>query len=89
MNSTAATPWSQRLQPLVRGFHTYATWLVGITWKRFIVLSLLLMILGAILQSMPPFSWTMREVIEEHVSTPPPAPPSPPAPNASAWAVRA
>ncbi len=81
MNSTATTPWSQRLQPLVRGFHTYATWLVGITWKRFIVLSLLLMILAAILQSMPPFSWTMREVIEEHVSTPPPAPPSPPAPR--------
>jgi hypothetical protein len=81
MNTTATTPWSQRLQPLVRGFHTYATWLVGITWKRFIVLSLLLMILAAILQSMPPFSWTMREVIEEHVSTPPPAPPSPPTPR--------
>jgi hypothetical protein len=80
MNANPFTPWSQRLQPLVRGFHAYATWLVGITWKRFIVLSLLLMILAGILQSMPPFSWTMREVIEEHEPAPP-SPPSPPSPR--------
>ncbi len=58
------TTWNQRLRPLVQGFHTYAAWLVGISWKRFFVLSLLLMILASILESMPPFSWTMREVIE-------------------------
>ncbi len=80
MNTPTATPpWSQRLQPLVRGFHTYATWLVGISWKRFFVLSLLLMILAGILQSMPPFSWTMREVIEErHEAPKTPKPPEAP-----------
>ena len=67
---TTTTTWSQRTQVLVRGFHTYATWLVGISWKRFFVLSLLLMILAGILQSMPPFSWTMREVIEERHEAP-------------------
>jgi len=81
MNAAVPTPWSQRLQPLVRGFHAYAAWLVGITWKRFIVLSLLLMILASILQSMPPFSWTMREVIEEHEPAAAPVPPARPAPR--------
>lgn len=84
MSTSTPTPststWAQRLQPLVRGFHSYATWLVGISWKRFFVLSLLLVILAAILQSMPPFSWTMREVIEEHETTPPPKPPKAPKP---------
>ena len=70
--------WSERVAPLVRSFHAYATWLVGISWKRFFLLSLLLMILAGILQSMPPFSWTMREVIEEHESPRAPEPPRPP-----------
>lgn len=74
----AKTPWAQRLQPLVRGFHNYATWLVGISWKRFFVLSILLLILAGILQSMPPFSWTMHEVTEEHETPTPPKPPAPP-----------
>jgi hypothetical protein len=70
------TTWSQRFAPLVRGFHTYATWLVSISWKRFFLLSLLLMILAGFLQSMPPFSWTMREVVEErHGPSRPPEPP--------------
>jgi hypothetical protein len=60
----------------VRGFHTYATWLVSISWKRFFLLSILLMILAGFLQSMPPFSWTMREVVEERHE--PPRPPEPP-----------
>ena len=51
MSTSTPTPststWAQRLQPLVRGFHSYATWLVGISWKRFFVLSLLLVILAA------------------------------------------
>lgn len=75
---TASPSWNQRLQPLVRAFHQYATWLVGISWKRFFLLSVLLMILANILQSMPPFSWTMREVIEEKEAPRPPEPPEPP-----------
>jgi hypothetical protein len=57
----------------VRGFHTYATWLVSISWKRFFLLSILLMILAGFLQSMPPFSWTMREVVEERQESPRPS----------------
>ncbi len=38
-------------------YRRYAEWLVSITWKRFIVLSILLMIVTGILSSLPPFSW--------------------------------
>jgi hypothetical protein len=31
----------------MQAFHRYANWLVGISWKRFIVLSILLMIVAA------------------------------------------
>lgn len=75
--STSTNPWSQRLDPLVRAFHRYATWLVGISWKRFFLLSLLLLILAGFLQSMPPFTWTMREVIEEREGPRAPEPPRP------------
>ena len=39
----------------VRTFHAYANWLVGISWKRFIVLSILLMIIAGVLQNVPPW----------------------------------
>ncbi len=48
----------------VRGFHAYANWLVGISWKRFIVLSLLLMIIAGVLQNVPPFTWRVSETVE-------------------------
>jgi len=70
MSTPNTTTRSQRFAPLVRGFHAYATWLVSISWKRFFLLSLLLMILAGFLQSMPPFSWTMREVVEERHEPP-------------------
>ena len=82
-----ATPgWGARLesarQGFLRAFHRYATWLVGISWKRFFVLAVLLMIGAAILKSIPPFSWRISEVVEAPRHTPkaphPPAPPSPP-----------
>jgi hypothetical protein len=53
--------WSARLAPLVRAFHTYATWLVSISWKRFFLLSVLLMIIAGILSQIPPFTWTISE----------------------------
>jgi signal transduction histidine kinase len=64
----------------VRSFHAYATWLVGISWKRFFLLALLLMITAGILESIPPFSWRISEVIESPTpSAPkPPKPPKPP-----------
>ena len=82
-----ASPWRSRWQRFsqasIVGLHRYATWLVGISWKRFFVLSVLLLITAAILESIPPFSWRITETIEE-ASTPrarhpkPPAPPTPP-----------
>ena len=60
----------------VRVFHAYANWLVSISWKRFIVLSILLMIIAGVLQNVPPFNWRVSETIE----TLPPRPPKPPAP---------
>ena len=40
-------------------YRRYAEWLVSITWKRFIVLSLLLLIVTGILSNLPPFNWDL------------------------------
>jgi len=40
-------------------YRRYAEWLVSITWKRFILLSLLLLIVTGILSNLPPFSWDL------------------------------
>jgi hypothetical protein len=42
---------------IAKAYRRYAEWLVSITWKRFFLLSLLLMILAGVLSSIPPFSW--------------------------------
>jgi signal transduction histidine kinase len=76
----AATRWQRFAAASVRAFHAYAGWLVSLTWRRFILLSILLLILAGILQNVPPFSWRTSEVldiVEDH----PPAPPTPPAPG--------
>jgi signal transduction histidine kinase len=57
----APTPpkrWQRVAAASVRGFHAYANWLVGISWRRFVLLSLLLLVASAILKEIPPFSWT-------------------------------
>ena len=99
MNATAsnaaASTWPERWQRFsaaaVRAFHAYANWLVSISWRRFIVLSLLLLIVMAILHDLPPFTWTITERIEgqvprvviqppkERKATPAPAVPAEPA----------
>jgi hypothetical protein len=65
-----ASTWPQRWQRFsaaaVRAFHAYANWLVSISWRRFIVLSLLLLIVMAILHDLPPFTWTVTEHTEGH-----------------------
>ena len=74
--------WGERLAPMVRAFHAYATWLVSISWKRFFLLSLLLLIVTAILKDIPPFTWTISEEVEtlpRKVVVKPPVPPAPPA----------
>ena len=76
---SASTGWQRLSARLVRAFHAYANWLVGITWKRFFLLALLLMLASALVQSLPPFSWTVTETIHDagDVRTPP-LPPAPP-----------
>ncbi len=51
------TPPSPRWQRVRAAFHAYARWLVSISWKRFWLLALLLMIGASILKNLPPFSW--------------------------------
>jgi len=62
--------WTQRFAPVTQGFQAYARWLVGISWKKFFLLALLLMICASILQSLPPFAWfasehvTLKQVVD-------------------------
>lgn len=80
----AAKPaWQRFAAGTVRAFHAYATWLVKLTWVRFVLLAALLLLATGILQGVPPFSWTYTEVIEEPASPrPPKAPKAPAAPVA-------
>ncbi len=56
--------WQRFTAAAMRAFHAYANWLVGISWRRFIVLSLLLLIVVGILHDLPPFTWTVTEHFE-------------------------
>ena len=82
---TLPPPWAERWQRLsaafLRAFHRYANWLVGISWKRFIALSIGLLIVAAILSELPPFSWRVTETIEDSGGTPPAAPKPPKSPK--------
>ena len=62
----------------VRLFHAYGNWLVGITWKRFFLLSVLLLISAAILSKLPPFSLPIGG--SDEVTITPPRAPKPPVP---------
>jgi len=84
--STSPSPWSGRWQRFsaasVRAFHAYAGWLVGISWKRFFLLSFALVVAAAILKDLPPFSWSYTETVKvapRRVTVPDaPTPPTPP-----------
>jgi hypothetical protein len=86
MSSSAPAPfnapvpgWKRFADGAIRTFHAYANWLVSISWKRFALLSLLLVIIANILQELPPFSWRMTELVTETPRAPrPPKPPKPP-----------
>lgn len=57
--STARDLWNRLQRVGVRGFHGYATWLTRLSWWRFFLLSILLLIIASILGELPPFSWTI------------------------------
>ena len=76
---TAYQRWQQFSGAAVRGFHVYANWLVGITWRKFVLLSLALLIGANILQDLPPFTWRLSEMVETIESPMPPRSPAAPA----------
>jgi signal transduction histidine kinase len=95
-HSTSSSPdtWQGRWQrfsaAVLRAFHAYANWLVGISWRRFIVLALLLLVVVGIVHDLPPFTWTVTEHFDEEPKrasasrpgrVPPPVPPLPPVPK--------
>jgi LytS/YehU family sensor histidine kinase len=77
--------WQNFTAGAVRLFHVYANWLVGITWKRFFMLSVLLLICAGILSDILPGSWTETVVRDAPKQPrPPAAPAAPKAPKAAA-----
>ncbi len=79
-----ATGWQRFKAETVRLFRLYANWLVSISWKRFFVLSVLLLIGAVILQHLPPFNYTIGSVADgsrHTVTVVPPVPPTPPSPS--------
>jgi signal transduction histidine kinase len=83
-STTPPSPWDRFAAGSVRLFHDYATWLVGITWKRFFALSVLLLIAVGVLGSALPH-WTVTEVHDTPIPPIPPkgakAPKAPPTPG--------
>jgi signal transduction histidine kinase len=57
--------WQRFSATVVRYFHAYAGWLVGISWKRFVLLSLALLIGVNVLKNLPPFTWRISEQVED------------------------
>jgi Histidine kinase/Histidine kinase-, DNA gyrase B-, and HSP90-like ATPase len=58
--------WQRFSGTVVRYFHVYAGWLVGISWKRFVLLALALLIGVNVLKNLPPFTWRISEQVEDH-----------------------
>jgi len=71
--------WQAFKTTVLRAFHAYGSWLVGISWWRFALLSILLLIITGIAQNIPPFSWpTPRWLAAESPPVDVPAPPKAP-----------
>jgi hypothetical protein len=85
-SDAAALLWRRRWQRFsaasVKAFHAYASWLVSISWKRFALLSFLLLVAMGILHDKPPFTWKIAETVEESEPRSARAPKPPKAPKA-------
>lgn len=64
--STKPHPIQPFLNDVVRVFHVYAQWLVGLTWWRFGVLGAAFLVFSILLTNVPPFTWGWTEVVNEH-----------------------
>ena len=67
--------WQRFSASAVVLFHAYGNWLVSITWLRFALLSVLLLISAEILSKLPPFNLPIGS---EEITVTPPKPPKPP-----------
>ncbi|MCA0177089.1 MAG: histidine kinase [Proteobacteria bacterium] len=67
----------------VRAFHCYGNWLVGISWKRFFLLSLLLFLAVVVVHDVPPLSWRVGGEVRTVRAPEMPDPPKPPEATAS------
>jgi hypothetical protein len=57
-------PGTQRLAGRwSRAYHAYGTWLAGISWKKFALLSLALLMVTNVLEDLPPFKWSRVETV--------------------------
>ncbi len=75
--STRQQRWQRLSAAFLRGYHAYGGWLVSLSWRRFIVYALLLLIVVGIVHDMPPFTWTVTERYEDprpRVGVQPPKP---------------
>ncbi len=71
--------WAAFKATALSAFHAYGSWLVGISWWRFALLAVLLLIITGIAQNIPPFSWpTPQWFAVEAPQAEPPAPPKSP-----------
>jgi hypothetical protein len=52
---------------IARAFRRYAAWLVAISWKRFILLSVLLLIIAGVASEIPPFTWPVMEAAPKEI----------------------
>ena len=84
MPPTLYQRWQSLSAAALRIFHVYAGWLVSISWKRFIVYAIALMIGVNILQDLPPFTWRISSTVTPDEIFEPAAEPEPPAVPASA-----
>jgi signal transduction histidine kinase len=66
VNGASGASFFQRsLAAFMRGFRTYAAWLASISWKRFIVLAVLLMITAGVVSGLPLFQSKVTETVVE------------------------
>ncbi len=77
--------WQRFSAASVRAFHAYAGWLVSITWKKFLMLSFLLLVTVGVVHDIPPFTWRVTETLPPEpprvvVVPPRPTPPEAPRP---------
>ncbi len=91
-SASTGAQWQDRWQRFsaasVRGFHVYANWLVSISWRRFFVLALGLVVVVGMVHDSRPFTWRVTEEVETPVKSRgrvlPRAPREPAAPAAPA-----